>query len=82
MTRGSGLVTRITNHETQTTNKGRYKTMMKGWKTWLAAAISILYGVGGWIAGIHGPDVMMSFVVAGIGMVGIGHKIEKMGGTK
>jgi hypothetical protein len=52
--------------------------MMKGWKTWLAAGVSILYGVGGYFGGIHGADVMMTFIVAGIGMIGIGHKIEKI----
>jgi hypothetical protein len=56
--------------------------MMKGWKTWLAAAISIIYGVGGWITDLHGPDKMVAFVTAGLALVGIGHKIEKMGGTK
>lgn len=50
---------------------------MKGWKTWAAAGLSVAYGIAAWALGVHGPDAMMQFVVAGAGMVGIGHKIEK-----
>lgn len=50
---------------------------MGGWKTWTAAGLSVIYGVGGFIAGLHDADTMMTFVVAGLGMVGLGHKIEK-----
>jgi len=52
---------------------------MSGWKTWTAAALSVLYGVGGLIFGLHSADVAMGFVLAGLGLVGIGHKIEKSG---
>lgn len=52
---------------------------MTGWKTWIAAALSICYGVFGWLLDLHGPDAMMSFVINGLALVGIGHKIEKTG---
>lgn len=54
---------------------------MTGWKTKLAVALSILYGLGGWLAGIHGMDEAMNYVIAGMGMLGVGHKIEKVGAT-
>ena len=50
---------------------------MKGWKTWLAALGSVLWGIGGWLADLHGPDVAIGFVTGGLAMVGLGHKIEK-----
>lgn len=51
---------------------------MKGWKTVTAAVLSIGYGAAGWWLGLHGPDVAMQFVVQGLGLVGIGHKLEKL----
>ncbi len=51
---------------------------MKGWKTWLAAIGSILWGVGGFLAGLHGPDAAAGFVVGGMGMIGIGHKLDRI----
>ena len=55
--------------------------MMKGWKTWAAAGLSVVYGIAGWALGIHGPDVAVSFISGGLALVGIGHKIEKSGGS-
>lgn len=52
---------------------------MKGWKTWAAAGLSIVYGIGGYLLGLHGEDAAIGFVVSGAGLVGLGHKIEKMG---
>lgn len=52
---------------------------MRGWKTWAAGLGSIGYGIGGLLGGLHGYDEMMKFVVAGMGIIGIGHKIEKKG---
>lgn len=51
---------------------------MNGYKTKLAAALSIFYGVAGLFLGLHDSDVSMQFVVQGLGLVGIGHKIEKL----
>ena len=51
---------------------------MSGWKTWLAAGLSIVYGVGGWLVDLHGTDVMMGFVAAGLGLIGIGHKLDRV----
>lgn len=52
---------------------------MKGWKTWVAAVGSILWGVGGLVAGVHDPDTCAAFVTGGLALVGIGHKVEKLG---
>lgn len=53
---------------------------MSGWKTWTAAIGSILWGIGGYLAGVHGPDETATFVTGGFALIGIGHKIEKLGG--
>lgn len=52
---------------------------MSGYKTKLAAALSVFYGVLGLFLGLHDSDVCMQFVVNGLGLVGLGHKIEKAG---
>ncbi|WP_447978099.1 hypothetical protein [Candidatus Nitrospira bockiana] len=52
---------------------------MKGWKTWVAAVGAIAWGVGGLLGGVHDADVAMGFVTTGLGLVGIGHKLEKLG---
>ena len=52
---------------------------MKGWKTWTAALASIAYGAAGYYLKLHGPDVAVGFVTGGFALVGIGHKIEKVG---
>lgn len=52
---------------------------MSGWKTWIAAIGSIAWGVGGFLVGTHDVDTAMGFVVAGLGMVGIGHKLDRTG---
>jgi hypothetical protein len=50
-----------------------------GWKTKAAGLLAILYGLLGWALDVHGADEAMRFVVDGIGILGIGHKIEKAG---
>ena len=52
---------------------------MKGFVTWLGIAVSLIYGVGGYFAGLHDMDVMMGFVTGSVGMLGIGRKVEKVG---
>lgn len=54
------------------------KKHMKGWKTWTAAGVSVAYGIGGFLAGLHDQAVMMSFVIGGLGMIGLGHKLDKV----
>lgn len=51
---------------------------MSGWKTWTAAAGSILWGIGGYLAGVHDVDVAVAFVTGGLAMLGVGHKIDKI----
>lgn len=50
---------------------------MSGWKTKTAAIVSVVYGLLGWLLGLHGADVAMQFIVQGIAVAGVGHKIEK-----
>lgn len=52
---------------------------MTGWKTKLAAALVVIHGVLGWLLGLHGFDTAATLVINGLGLVGIGHKIEKVG---
>ena len=52
---------------------------MKGYVTWVGIAVSLIYGVGGYFAGLHGMDTMMGFVTGSVGMLGIGRKVEKVG---
>lgn len=52
---------------------------MSGWKTKLAALLSIVYGTAGMLLGLHDSDAAMQFIVQGLGLLGIGHKIEKIG---
>ena len=67
--------------------------MMKGWKTWLAAAPLILKGLAGLLAQlgqVHGVGELLAFLstldnspdvaalLAGIGMVGLGHKADRI----
>ena len=48
---------------------------MKGWKTWLAS--SGLCGLGVFLL-LHGKDELgMICILNGLGLVGIGHKIDK-----
>lgn len=49
---------------------------MKGWKTWTAAGLAVAYGLVGWLAGVHDVEVGMGFLVGGLGMVGLGHKVS------
>lgn len=52
---------------------------MKGWKTWAAAAG--LCGLGVFLM-LHGKeDLGMVCIFNGLGLVGIGHKIEKKAGV-
>jgi len=52
---------------------------MTGWKTKAAGLLAIFYGVIGVLLGLHEADAGMQFVVNGLGILGIGHKIEKIG---
>lgn len=53
--------------------------MMTGWKTWAAAIGSAAWGIGGYLGGVHDLDVAVGFVTGGLSLVGIGHKLEKIG---
>ena len=52
--------------------------MMGGWKTWIAAVcLGLLAGIDVYDGNIESG---MSKLAAALGMVGLGHKIEKTGG--
>jgi hypothetical protein len=53
---------------------------IKGWKTLLAGGLMIAYGIGGASLGIHGWDEGMNRAMEGLGLIGIGSKIDKLGG--
>ena len=48
---------------------------MKGWKTWLAAAGTAALGIVDIVNGEVETGVMK--IVAALGLVGVGHKLEK-----
>lgn len=52
---------------------------MTGWKTKAAACVAIFYGVAGIFLGLHDVDEGVRFVVEGLGLIGIGHKLDKIG---
>lgn len=51
---------------------------IKGWKTLLAGFLSIIWGIGGWIAGIHDANEAMNYFISGFGILGVGHKLDKL----
>lgn len=50
----------------------------KGWKTYAAGALFIIWGAGGLYLGAHGPDTAVSFIGSGVGLVGIRHKMDDL----
>lgn len=50
----------------------------KGWKTYAAGAVFILWGAGGLYLGLHGPDTTISFIGAGLGLIGLRHKMDDL----
>ena len=50
---------------------------MNGWKTYIAGAASIAWGIGGFVLSVHDVDACMGFVTGGLGLIGIRHKMEK-----
>ena len=51
---------------------------MDGWKTWVAAITSVVYGVG--FLGIYSGNwaEAMVYIIAGLSLVGIGGKLTKI----
>ncbi len=46
---------------------------MSGMKTYVVAALTALYGVGGYVLGLHGADVMLQCLLAAAGLAGLRH---------
>jgi hypothetical protein len=53
---------------------------MTGWKTKAAGFASIAWGVVGYFLNLHDINSAADSVVTGLGILGIGHKIEKING--
>ena len=51
--------------------------MMKGWKTWLSVVLYLGLAGFGTYTGSLSPEVSIGFVTTAIGLIGVGHKIEK-----
>lgn len=50
----------------------------QGWKTYLAGALSIAFGIGQLVVtGGASINESVGFILAGLGTIGVGHKIEK-----
>lgn len=51
---------------------------MKGWKTYLAGGVSVLFGIGQLVAtGGASINESMAYILGGLATVGVGHKIDK-----
>jgi hypothetical protein len=53
--------------------------MMTGWKSKAAGGLAILFGLLGALLGLHDMSEGMRFVIEGMGILGVAHKIEKAG---
>ena len=56
--------------------------MMRGWKTWCAAMGSVIYGVLGYWSELHDLDTAIKMILGGLALVGLGHKIDRIGGRE
>ncbi len=54
---------------------------MSGWKTVSAGLLTIVYGIAGTVVGLHDPATGFQYVVAGLAVLGIGHKLDKVADT-
>lgn len=52
--------------------------LIKGWVTLAAAAGMIVYGVAGYVGGLHGADTMSTLILSAMGLLGIGRKLDKV----
>ena len=52
--------------------------MLSGMKTYIVAAAFILYGVGGYLAGIHDTDTMINRILEGLAFAGLRAGVAKV----
>jgi hypothetical protein len=50
---------------------------MNGWKTLTGGGLLIAWGVAGMVLGAHGPDKAIQYAAEGLGIIGLGHKLDK-----
>lgn len=51
----------------------------KGWKTYAAGVLFVLWGAGGVYLGVHGPDTAIAFAGSGLGLIGLRNKMDDLG---
>jgi hypothetical protein len=52
---------------------------VSGWKSKGAGILAIIFGLLGALLGLHDMSEGMRFVIEGMGILGVAHKIEKAG---
>ena len=55
------------------------KLGLSGYKTYIAGFLSIAWGIGGMYLGIHGPDSTATYILSGLGVIGIRSKMNDIG---
>lgn len=53
-------------------------SVTSGWKTYASAALMMIYGIGGAFVGIHSMDTGIELFIGGFGLLGLGHKLDKV----
>lgn len=48
----------------------------KGWKTYAAGIVMVLWAGAGVYLGVHGPDAAVGFFTGGVALIGVRHKME------
>lgn len=59
-------------------NKVKEAIMLSGYKTYLVGIGFIVYGVGGFIAGMHDADMMITKVMEGLAFMGLRAGVSKV----
>jgi len=49
-----------------------------GWKTYAAGIAMVLWAGAGVYLGVHGPDSAVGFFTAGLGLIGVRHKMDSL----
>lgn len=49
-----------------------------GWKTYAAGVTMVLWAGAGVYLGVHGPDAAVGFFSAGLGLIGVRHKLDSL----
>lgn len=55
----------------------RFEAAVRGYKTYAAAALFVLWGVLGFLCGSVDGHAAVESIAAGLGLLGIGHKLDR-----